>query len=333
MAAERAADSSVADLPVATREVTTELLISLLDQSQDCIKLLGPTGHLDYMNRNGLCIMEIDDFATVVGKAWWELWPPESQHVVRNAIAEAVAGRHARFEAFCPTAKGSPRWWEVGVSPVKDRAGRLVGIVSISRDVSDRVAARDQLKTAAHEMRHRLRNAYAISASLARTSARGQPEHRAFAADLSDRFTRLAIAQSRLVDPAVEGDRLPNLIRDLTEAFGVGGGDLSIGSLPDVAVPEQPMRAIALLLGELCTNSLKHGALGAGGRVVVSGAMSGRTLSLDWMERSGPAKVEHASRSGDGMTLMRRIVEAHAGKLDFNWRPDGLDVTVTIDID
>lgn len=321
------------DLPAATQEVTAELLGLLLDQSQDCIKLLGPTGRIDYMNRNGLCILEIDDFAAVAGKPWWELWPAESQHLVRGAIEKAAAGGHARFEAFSPTAKGSPRWWEVGVSPVRDPAGRLVGMVSISRDVSDRVHARDQLATMASEMRHRLRNAFAVSGSLARASARAQPEHKTFAADLADRFAQLAIAQSRLVDRAEGGDRLQGLIPALTDAFGSGDGELAITDLPDVVVAEQPMRAIALLLGELCTNSVKYGALGSGGTVTIYGTMSGRTLTLHWTERSGQPKADATARSGEGMTLMRRIVEAHSGQLAFDWRMDGLDVKATLLID
>jgi two-component sensor histidine kinase len=93
------------------------------------------------------------------------------------------------------------------------------------------------------------------------------------------------------------------------------------------------MRAIALLLGELCTNSLKHGALGHGGSVTIAGTMSGRMLFLEWTERSAQPHAEGTDRTGDGMLLMRRIVEAHAGKLSFDWRPDGLDVTATLEID
>ncbi len=313
-------------------EVSGELLIALLDQSQDCIKLLGPTGHLDYMNRNGLCAMEIGDLAQVAGKAWWEIWPVDAEPAIRHAIAEARAGRHARFEAFCPTTKGAPRWWEVSVSPVNDRDGRLVGIVAISRDVSERVAAREQLATMAHEMRHRLRNAYAISASLTRMSARAHPDHLGFATGLSDRFAQLGIAQSRLVDAAVDGDRLTSLIPALTAAFGGDSGELVIVSLPDVEVGEQAMRAIALLLGELCTNSLKHGALSCGGRVEISGEMQAQTLVLHWTERSDGASAGAPTHHGDGLQLMRRIVEAHAGTLEIDWRADGLDVTATLQI-
>src|SRR5688500_5087261 len=84
------------------------MLASILDQSADCIKVIGPDGTLDFMNRNGRCALQIDDFALVAGKNWWDLWPQESQPLIHDAVAAAKAGLNARFEAFCPTAKGEP---------------------------------------------------------------------------------------------------------------------------------------------------------------------------------------------------------------------------------
>ena len=34
-----------------------KLLAAMLDQSADCIKVIGPDGTLDFMNRNGRCAM------------------------------------------------------------------------------------------------------------------------------------------------------------------------------------------------------------------------------------------------------------------------------------
>ena len=72
------------------------MLAAVLDQSADCIKVIGPDGTLDFMNRNGRCAMGIDDFNMVAGKNWWDLWPAESQHLVRDAIADGARRRAAR---------------------------------------------------------------------------------------------------------------------------------------------------------------------------------------------------------------------------------------------
>jgi PAS domain S-box-containing protein len=108
------------------------------DASTDCIKVVGPDGALLYMNANGLCAMEIDDFSCLQGLDWASLWPEEAAGIVREAIAAAGEGRTMRFDAPCPTAKGTPRWWEVSVAPIHDEAGRISGLVSVSRDITER---------------------------------------------------------------------------------------------------------------------------------------------------------------------------------------------------
>lgn len=98
-------------------DASENMLAAILDQSADCIKVIGEGGTVDYMNRNGQCAMEVDDFCTIAGQAWTALWLAEAGPTIRAAMAKAQAGEAARFEAFCPTAKGSPRWWDVSVSP------------------------------------------------------------------------------------------------------------------------------------------------------------------------------------------------------------------------
>ncbi len=121
-------------------------LRSVLDASTDCIKVVGTDGALRYMNVNGQCAMEIDDVSCVRGADWASLWPLEAAGLVRDAIATAVDGRTTRFEAFCPTAKGTPKWWEVSVAPILDGAGLVSSIVSVSRDITERKRAEEALK-------------------------------------------------------------------------------------------------------------------------------------------------------------------------------------------
>ncbi|WP_404979627.1 PAS domain-containing protein [Croceicoccus sp. BE223] len=50
--------------------------------------------------------------------------PEESRPLLIAAIACAAGGAKDRFKGYCPTAKGSPRWWEVSTSPICDRDRR-----------------------------------------------------------------------------------------------------------------------------------------------------------------------------------------------------------------
>ncbi len=127
--------------------MSPHLIDSLLfESSPDCVKLLDLEGRLQAMNRNGLCAMEIDEFGAVQGQPWPELWPQEMRQAVADGMVAARDGRVSRFEAFCPTAKGTPRWWDVTVTPVRDAAGAVSGLLSISRDITRQVQAQERLR-------------------------------------------------------------------------------------------------------------------------------------------------------------------------------------------
>ena len=114
-----------------------ELLVAILDQSADCIKVISVHGNVEYMNRAGLCAMEIDDFSAIAGQAWTALWPSEASSKIEQAMGGARAGKLSCFEANCPTAKGSPRLWEVSVSPLCRPDGHVDRFIATSRDVTE----------------------------------------------------------------------------------------------------------------------------------------------------------------------------------------------------
>ena len=90
-------------------------LRGLVDASPDCIKLVALDGAVIYINDNGQRALEIDDFEEVAGRNWLSLWPEHAQELVLKAMASAINGHTKRFEALCPTAKGTRKWWDVSV--------------------------------------------------------------------------------------------------------------------------------------------------------------------------------------------------------------------------
>lgn len=319
------------DIVSSFQSASNDMLAAILDQSADCIKVIGPSGSLDFMNRNGRCAMGIDDFALVAGKDWWDLWPEEAQPLIREAVARAQAGDNSRFEAFCPTAKGEPRWWDVSVAPLRDEQGALKGLISISRDISSDVAARQFRESTAAEMRHRLQNAYALTAAIITATARGVPEREVFAREIVERLSRLGVAQSLLLDgDAIGTATLDQLVRRLTEPFCGDGAVLAIATLPAVELDEQHVRTLALVFGEFSTNSNKYGALGHGGRIAIDGEIDGFVLKLNWRETTGRPVDTDQREGSSGLTLIRRMIGAHGGTLHIDWRGDGLDIKLTL---
>jgi diguanylate cyclase (GGDEF)-like protein/PAS domain S-box-containing protein len=127
------------------------LFQSIIAASVDCIKILSVQGRIELMNGPGLCAMEIDDFDQIAGREWPALWPSGERRLVENAVRRARAGVAGRFSARCPTAKGAPRWWDVIVTPIRDRRGRISRLLAISRDITGDRDAAERLRRLAEQ--------------------------------------------------------------------------------------------------------------------------------------------------------------------------------------
>lgn len=313
-------------------DVMDAVLTSLLDNSRDCIKLLDLQGRLLYINGTGLAVRQITGAEDVLGRHWWELWPASAEASVREATIEASSGKTFDFRGFCPTVRGTPKWWDVRASPVTDPSGKVVRILVVSKDVTDAVTNRKMYETIALEMRHRLKNAFAVSSAITKISARNAPEHQVFAEQLVNRFSSLAVAQAKLVDTATDFP-LRELVSDLVSAAGVGNEMFDVSELPDCRVDESGMRVIAVVIGELTTNSLKYGALRTGSGIKCGGAIEAEWLHITWQEaldgvHSGP--TEQNSSTNTGLTVMKRIVMSGGGEIDRNMTDAGLTVHFSI---
>jgi PAS domain S-box-containing protein len=136
-----------------------EMNRGLMEGSADCVKVLDLDGRLLLMNAPGLCLMEIDDFGPLCGQVWTKLWPAEANKDIKQALSRARSGAPSSFDAFCPTAKGTPKWWNVTVSPVRDVVeGTIVRLLAVSRDITERKTTERQIALLAREAEHRTKN-------------------------------------------------------------------------------------------------------------------------------------------------------------------------------
>jgi len=126
---------------------------SILESSPDSMGVIDFGGHLLFMNGTGLRAMEIGDFASVAGRTWEEQWPAAGAAAAREAVGEAKAGRTARFSALRPAAAGSPKWWDVCVSPIPGPDGSPARLLALSRDITEAKRAQDEIERARAEAR------------------------------------------------------------------------------------------------------------------------------------------------------------------------------------
>lgn len=324
-------------------ELSPESLSSVIEQSTDCVKFIGPHGELLWMNPNGLCAMEIDDISNLSGKEWASLWPENSQGTIRAALADASAGRVARLEAFCPTLRGAPRWWEVSISAVRGADGAHAGYISVSRDISQLHADREALKVLLSEMRHRLKNSFAMVCAMLRSLARGDAANTIFADEMIARISALATAQT-LFDGECDVTDLHDLLLTLISPFKENGMPIVTVHCPEHHQIDRTIAdVISLVIGELTVNSTKHGAIGHGGKVTLTasgtenepenrpenGTENGIFI-LTWHEDSQCPVQSTSRKGGQGLTLIQRICAARGGNFHIDWQDNGLIARLTL---
>lgn len=130
----------------------------LLESSPNCVKLLNAEGQVMYMNANGMAAMDIDNFEKYRQVSWLTFWPAKYQLIVQQALNTAKTGRSSAFRAYCLTAKGTLKWWDVTITPISstyDLSSRdsssheQIGcFVCVSQDISDRIQSELKLKEA-----------------------------------------------------------------------------------------------------------------------------------------------------------------------------------------
>ncbi|WP_413171495.1 PAS domain S-box protein [Anabaena azotica] len=130
---------------IALRE-SEEFNRSIFENNADCLKVLDMDGKIISMNQPGLALMEVDDYDQVLGKEWITFWPEAYQSAAIQAIETAKSGNVGSFQGFCPTAKGTPKWWDVLVAAVPDLQGKPLRLIANSRDITVNKQAEQQLQ-------------------------------------------------------------------------------------------------------------------------------------------------------------------------------------------
>jgi two-component sensor histidine kinase len=98
---------------------------------------------------------------------------------------------------------------------------------------------------------------------------------------------------------------------------------------PEVELPPDTARHLALVFHELVTNAAKHGALSqSGGRVLISWKKTEGTVRLEWREEGGPA-VGPPKVHGFGSRIVTQSLKSLSGSITPTFAPGGLHCEIT----
>lgn len=299
-------------------------LHAVLAASDDCIKVIGLDGSLEFMSEGGQRVMELQDFETIRGSPWLQFWDGASKAEAEAALAAARAGNSYRFQGPANTAAGNLRYWDVQVSPIIASDGKPEAVLSVSRDITELHAGEERYRLLAGELNHRIKNLLAMVSGIVNQSLRGQDEPLDMMKQrLSDRLQALAAAQDVLMMASRHGADLRQLV-EVVLAPHRSGERIAIDG-PSVTLSSKCALAMALALHELGTNAVKYGALSRdGGHVDVSWRNEGGEFHFRWQESGGP-HVTPPQRRGFGSQMIEKVLGGYLGgtaRIDF--APEGI---------
>lgn len=325
----------------ANRELETERrrLHEMFMQAPGFIAVLNGPDHVFQMHN--LAYSQLTGHRDLAGKGVREALPElDGQGYYEfldqvYATGEPYEGRESRVELQrTPGAALEEVFLNFIYQPIRDDAGRVVGIFVQGHDVTNDVRASERQKLMIDELNHRVKNTLATVQSIAMQTARSHDDPRAFAQSFQARLLALSHTHDLLTRSHWEGADLRDVLRHETEAHG--SHRVSLSGPP---VPLTPAAALSLgmIFHELATNAAKYGALSAAeGRIHVDWGLSGqdgRRLTLTWREVGGP-RVQPPTRRGFGARLIERNIRHDlAGTLALDYADGGLVAEISISLD
>ena len=124
-----------------------------MGSSGDCIKILDLDGNLIFMTEGGQRIMEVTDFGAIEGCPWPDFWKDQGNIDAEAAVTAALAGDIGHFQGVATTMAGTPKWWDVTVTLIRDAEGKPDKLLSVSRDITEKRLADEALKTSEQRLR------------------------------------------------------------------------------------------------------------------------------------------------------------------------------------
>lgn len=121
-------------------------LRAIFDCEPDCVKVFGLDGRLRRINQAGVRSLEADDLNHALATRLTDLIDLGDREHFENFIADVRAGRSGSLRFHGHGLKGTPRVVEMHAAPLRDERNVIVGVLSISRDVTHLAEVESRLR-------------------------------------------------------------------------------------------------------------------------------------------------------------------------------------------
>jgi two-component system CheB/CheR fusion protein len=222
------------------------------------------------------------------------------------------------------------------VTPYHDSQGHLDGAAVSFVDVTGLTRAEARLRVMVAELQHRTRNLLGVVQAIARQTIGKGGSLDAY----KDRLSALGRVQGLISHATEETIDIGHVIRLELEAHGATDESKLTIEGPPTPLPLDYVQAIGLVVHELATNAVKHGALSSdAGRLDIrwryaAAGGGGQTLVIDWRESGVQMPVDAGQREGFGRQLIEYSLEASLrARTELVFGADGVSCWIEIPLD
>jgi PAS domain S-box-containing protein len=312
-------------------------LAAIVDNSDDAILSKTLDGIIMTWN-NGATRLFGFTAEEAVGRPVTIIIPDDRLDEEEQILARLRAGeRIDHFETVRRRKDGELVDISLTVSPVRNARGEVLGASKIARDITPHKKAQQQQLLLFKEMRHRIKNLFALTMGLIGLSARHAKTVDDLAANLTSRLMALASAHELTLPEAPDqGGGAATELRALLEAIlapyetdAAGPKRIAIDG-DAIVLASSALTSVALVLHELATNAAKYGALAnPEGRLDLAVSRSESGAVIVWAE-TGAILESEPTEVGFGTRLEDAALRSIGGTIHRDWRAGGLVVTLTI---
>jgi PAS domain S-box-containing protein len=273
-----------------------------------------------------------------VQKTLPELAHPEDLpgHLVQfGQLKAGVIDRYTREKRYIKK-DGRFVWVNVTSSLQRSDDGEPLYAILVIEDITFRKNAELRQRMLVGELSHRVKNIMSMVQSIANQGIGLSTEPERFLAAFRARLQAMARAHDLLTHESWQRAELSELIRSQVTFNGVIENFRVRLDGPAVMLPGQLALNLALVLHELASNALRHGALSSpDGSIEIqwkTEASEPSTIDLTWREINGPP-VKTPTEVGFGAKLVERLLRRGLGAdVDVTWSETGLVLRIRLPV-
>ena len=192
----------------------------------------------------------------------------------------------------------------------------------------------DDLQLINRELQHRMGNMYAQVSGVVSMLGKSESDVAAFMRRLNENIRTMASVQSLFAANHYRAIGFTDLVRSALTPFSaaVDAGRIETNDDHGLIVSERGAFLLTLVLNELATNAVKHGALSNNTGIIRLRTRRDDNITIDWLEDFPNQGMGANPRLGFGSRILREIApRGLQGSATFELLPTGLSYSLTAD--